>query len=329
MRRTRRLAHSARVVGYPSTFLLHPIVVGEVAPGKARAVRLLRLLAIVALVAATPHTGPGLTIAILVAIVLLLIVGAVLVGYLCANQGGQASPAEASANETASEPGGCDCGVWCGDCCDTCCEDSCDCCTGPCVTCDDCCTECEDGCCSCEACCTESSGANGTAELGVVAAAVPLVLPWARLSAVSAMRLAHHPPGPAYEQDTYNLRGLRLCIGCFTTYPLFLVASTWLILAPPEGTWSAWLAGGLALASLQVVSSLGWARRRWQKVAVKSSLGVGLAAAVHGVLASPWPAVGQQAALLGMLGLAGASAVPRALRMRRNRQNARQQGGAK
>ncbi len=128
--------------------------------------------------------------------------------------------------------------------------------------------------------------------------------------------LAHHPAGLRYQQDTYNVAGWRLCIGCFTTYPIFLAASAWLALAHPAGPWWAWLAAGLAVAFAQAVSSAGLARMRWQKVVVKTCLGLGLAAAVHGVLISPWPVLAQQVALVGMLAVAMLSAVPRALRIR-------------
>ncbi|MGB0653247.1 MAG: hypothetical protein ACPGQL_08605 [Thermoplasmatota archaeon] len=127
--------------------------------------------------------------------------------------------------------------------------------------------------------------------------------------------MAHHPRTPTFEQDTYWLGGWRFCIGCWTTYPVFLAAVAWLIFHPLPAPWWQGLAAGSALAAAQAVSSAGWARRRWVKVAVKAALGLGLALAVTSVLAAPVAAWGQSLLLLGLLGLAGASAIPRARRM--------------
>lgn len=249
--------------------------------GRNGILRALRLLFVIAFVGTLPTTGGWITLYVLGGMTLLAGLGCCLTSCLC-------------------DPCG-DCDCDCSGCTDCGCGD-CDCDPG----CSDCDCDCD---CDCGECLEMAPD-----EARVAAAAAPLFLPMGRR--LSIQGFAHHPPGPAYEQDTYNLRGARLCIGCFTTYPVFLAASAWLALAPPGGAWSAWLLGGLGLAAVQGVSAAGLARLRWQKIAVKTSLGLGLAAAVHGVLISPWPLLGQQAALLGMLVLAGASAIPRALRMR-------------
>lgn len=111
------------------------------------------------------------------------------------------------------------------------------------------------------------------------------------------------------------MRGARLCVGCFTTYPVFIAMLTVaMAIAVP---WHLGLALGLGFASLQAISSAGLARRRVLKVTVKACLGTGLALAVHGVLAAPWPDLVQWMLLAGLLALAGLSALPRARRMRR------------
>ncbi len=197
-------------------------------------------------------------------------------------------------------------------CCNCCCEEPCACdCSG--YACPDCC----DG----DGCCDGGAGGGGCVEgappeVGPAAAALPLLVPATRR--LPPHWLSHHPDTADYDQDTYRIAGMRWCIGCFTTYPLFL-ASAWLALAAPGGAWWAWLGGGTTLASLQAVSSAGRARRRWHKALVKTGLGLGLAFAVHGVLVAPWGTAEKQAALLGLVALAGLSAVPRAMRMRRNR----------
>lgn len=132
--------------------------------------------------------------------------------------------------------------------------------------------------------------------------------------------LAHHPDGPAYAQDVWTVRARRLCVGCFTVFPAFMVALAVVQLALPAGlgTPAAWMASGTGLAGLQAISSAGWARRRWAKVLVKASLGVGLAALVHGVLGSGWPHLTQGAVLTGVVALASLSALPRRRRMARD-----------
>lgn len=211
-------------------------------------------------------------------------------------------------------------GCCCCNCCNVCdCDCDCDC-PGPVCLEDDCCGDC-DGCgdcvcdgCGCEGCaCAEAA----SPELAPAVATLPLLVPMSRR--LPAHWLGHHPDTPQYDQDVFLVAGRRLCIGCFTTYPLFLVASAYLALAAPAGVvWWAWLAGGFGLALLQSISSAGLARLRWQKVVVKSGLGLGLALAVHGVLAAPWSLVGKQAALGSLLLLALASVIPRRRRMARS-----------
>lgn len=129
-------------------------------------------------------------------------------------------------------------------------------------------------------------------------------------------RLAHHPATPAYAQDVYPIGAARLCIGCFTTYPMFLVVVGYLFLSQPGVSWAAAVSVGLAAAGLQGISSAGLARARIAKVTVKAGLGLGLALFVYGVLTSPMPAGLQFLALAAVLVLAVLSAVPRARRMR-------------
>ncbi len=248
--------------------------------------KIIRLLLVVAIVGALPTTGGWITVYVLGGLAVLAGFGCCVTSWLCGDCDCDCSGCTCADCGC----GDCDCDPGCGDCdCDPGCGDCCECDCGECL---------------------EMAPDDGT---GVLSAA-PLLLPLGR--SLPARALSHHPATQAYEQDTYNLRGLRLCIGCFTTYPLFLAVSAWLAVAPPGGAWSAWLGAGLAMAALQAVSAAGLARLRWQKVVIKACLGAGLAAAVHGVLASPWPVLGQQAALLGLLALAMLSAVPRALRMR-------------
>lgn len=128
---------------------------------------------------------------------------------------------------------------------------------------------------------------------------------------------SHHPDTPAYHRDVFHLAGLRLCVGCFTTFPVFLAAATVLAFVALPGPYWAWLVGGIALALVQGISAAGLARARAAKVLVKACLGAGLAVTVFAIRAAPWPPMVQGAALLALAGLAFASTIPRRRRMAR------------
>ncbi|HUR62066.1 MAG TPA: hypothetical protein VM286_06850 [Candidatus Thermoplasmatota archaeon] len=179
------------------------------------------------------------------------------------------------------------------------------------------------GCCS-----SSTSGSVGTTGSGGVSVKATAAGPagaatllagsawWRARPAPGGLRdtFAHHPDAPAFAQDVFEAWGLRLCVGCATVAPSFLFLSAWLALAPLP-TWWMGLAAGVPLALVQAVSSAGHARRRWQKAAVKASLGLGLALVVSGVLASPWPRAAKVALLLALMGLSWLSTLPRRRRL--------------
>ncbi|HET6404031.1 MAG TPA: hypothetical protein VFH78_05240 [Candidatus Thermoplasmatota archaeon] len=190
-------------------------------------------------------------------------------------------------------------GCCCEDCCDDCCTD----CGGAC---------CECGCGDCGGCDCGGCGGCGCIGFGMV---VPPIRAPRRF--FTRDRFAHHPDTPAFAADVYLVRGLRLCVGCFTTYPVFLLASALLVaFTPPSGLA---LLAGVALAGLQGLSSAGLARTRALKATVKTALGLGLALVVSGIHSAAWPPAAKVAALLGVLALAWLSALPRARRMRKAR----------
>lgn len=213
---------------------------------------------------------------------------------------GMSQASSTSSGCTCESSGGgtcCDCG--CGGCCDGCCGD---------CGCGDCgCGDC--GCGGCGGCSCTTVGQS----LATAAAMGPTLV----LAEASAGRFAHHPDLPAFEQDTYRIAGARFCIGCFTTYPLFLAASTWLALGGLGGPWWLGLAVGLPLAATQAASAAGWTTRKALKIAVKACLGLGLALAVHAILQAPWPHLLQAVALGALLGLGALSALPRRRRIAR------------
>ena len=196
-----------------------------------------------------------------------------------------------------------------------------------------CCGGCGEGCCGgCDCGGCDCGGCGGCGGCGCAALAVG---PWAARATEHAppgiglrpTAFAHHPDAPGFEHDVYRVGAWRLCVGCFTTYPVFLlVVAALLPFAPVPGPWWAWAGGGLLAALGQTVSSAGLAKRRWMKATVKTLLGAGLAAFLHGVLASPLPRPLQAGLLLAALAGAWASAIPRARRMREARRAAAQGG---
>jgi hypothetical protein len=139
---------------------------------------------------------------------------------------------------------------------------------------------------------------------------------WTVRSMASARdRFAHHPDLLAFRHDVFHLRGWRLCAGCFTLFPIFLVGLAWLAFHPLP--WPMALAAGLPLALAQGVSAAGWTRWRWLKVTVKASCGAGLALVVHGLAVAPGPEWLRSTALVSVAGLAFLSTKPRSRRIER------------
>ncbi len=174
------------------------------------------------------------------------------------------------------------------------------------------CCDCGCGDCGCGDC-----GGCSCATVGPSLVSAAAMGPAIVLAEASAGRFAHHPDLPAFQADVYRVAGARLCVGCFTTHPLFLAASTWLAVAGLGGPWWLGLAVGLPLAAMQAASAAGWTGNKAVKVAVKACLGLGLALAVHAILQAPWPHVVQAVALGALLGLGALSALPRRRRIAR------------
>jgi hypothetical protein len=102
--------------------------------------------------------------------------------------------------------------------------------------------------------------------------------------------LAHHPTCGHYEEDVWRPFGVALCVGCFTSLPVFLlvlaVLQWWT--APADLTWA--LGGaGLLLGAMQVASAAGWVRTRRAKLAVKLAVGAGLGLTVFALTTAPLP----------------------------------------
>lgn len=132
---------------------------------------------------------------------------------------------------------------------------------------------------------------------------------------------AHHPPHAAFDVDVLRAGGVRFCIGCFVTWPVFLVAIAPLTLLAPSGAAWLWMAAGAGLAGAQVLSSLGWLRGRAGRIVVKAALGTGMAFMVHGILRTAWPDLVQAVALAVLLMGAALSVAPRGRNMARRLQS--------
>jgi hypothetical protein len=126
---------------------------------------------------------------------------------------------------------------------------------------------------------------------------------------------AHHPRLPVFDPDVYRVAGLRLCVGCFTAGPVFLLAfvAARLWSVPAAVAWPA----GLLLGLAQLLSTLGWTTTKARKIAVKAALGVGAALLLNQVLAAPWPQPVKSFVVAAGGLLALSSTWPRAERMQR------------
>ncbi len=99
--------------------------------------------------------------------------------------------------------------------------------------------------------------------------------------------LAHHPLCGQFDQDVYNIGRHRLCLGCFTSYPLAVAIVLIWWLAGLPGEWYHHLSAGFLAGSAQLASLKGLTRTRTAKVAVKTALGFGFGLATVGVLGIP------------------------------------------
>jgi hypothetical protein len=127
-------------------------------------------------------------------------------------------------------------------------------------------------------------GASSSVAVGM---AVPV-----RQSDWRRILLAHHPACGHYGQDVWRPFGVAVCVGCFTSLPVFVLVLAFLQWWTAPAAW-AWALGGagLLLGSMQLASAAGWVRTRRAKLAVKVAVGVGLGLTVHALMAVPIPLV--------------------------------------
>lgn len=176
---------------------------------------------------------------------------------------------------------------------------------------------------TCLAICSSSRAETEAATLlGTYAGAVPGACPALAVPSRQGLpgrwwtHLAHHPDLPAFRADVFCVAGVRLCVGCFTAWPMFLAALGLLALLRPL-PWHTLVVAGVLVGSVQLLSTAGLTKWRWLKVAVKALLATGAAAVVVGVESAPWPRPVKTAVVLGLGGCLLVSTLPRQWRIKR------------
>jgi uncharacterized membrane protein YidH (DUF202 family) len=99
--------------------------------------------------------------------------------------------------------------------------------------------------------------------------------------------LSHHPNCRYFENDVYNVGGRRLCIGCFTSYPIaLLVVALWFLDFIPF-SWPTIILLGLIFGLVQLLSFTRFTDNKSVKIFVKIFLGLGFGFFTSGILAMP------------------------------------------
>jgi len=135
------------------------------------------------------------------------------------------------------------------------------------------------------------------------------------LRACLELALAHHPDCAHCRHDVYRIGRARLCIGCFTAYPIAVALLVLLAVGPVRAPPGLWLALGVAAGSVQFLSTAGWTRTRRSKILVKVCLGLGLGFATFDLMALPMSLAWKAGAFLAASLLASFSIWPKARRM--------------
>lgn len=99
--------------------------------------------------------------------------------------------------------------------------------------------------------------------------------------------LSHHPICPQFQNDVYNLGSRKLCIGCFTAYPIaiFLIV-LWILGFIQINTSHAFLIGILT-GSLQFLSLTPLSDFKTGKIIIKIFLGIGIGFFTIGIFSLP------------------------------------------
>ncbi len=99
--------------------------------------------------------------------------------------------------------------------------------------------------------------------------------------------LSHHPDCKEYEEDCYQVGKKRLCIGCFTAYPVALTILILWIFNLIEVTYSGGLMIGFIFGMIQLFSLTGLSDIRKVKILIKVCLGIGIGFFTIGIFSLP------------------------------------------
>jgi uncharacterized membrane protein YidH (DUF202 family) len=101
--------------------------------------------------------------------------------------------------------------------------------------------------------------------------------------------LSHHPHCRYFDDDVYHAGRHRLCIGCFTSYPMAIVVVALWFLGFFPYWWHILMLLGLMFGLVQLLSFTRLTDRKGVKVLVKVSLGLGFGFFASAILAMPIP----------------------------------------
>jgi len=99
--------------------------------------------------------------------------------------------------------------------------------------------------------------------------------------------LSHHPHCKYFDDDVYHVGKHRLCIGCFTSYPIAIVIAVSWFLGFLPFDWFILMLSGLMFGLIQLLSFTRFTDRKGIKVLVKVFLGLGFGFFASSILAMP------------------------------------------
>lgn len=103
--------------------------------------------------------------------------------------------------------------------------------------------------------------------------------------------LSHHPLCERFKDDCYEIRGHRLCIGCFTAYPIALFSIVLYYLINIEISYQYLILIGTCTGGVQFLSLHPKSNRKWIKIFIKVFLGIGFGAFTIGIFSLPFPLI--------------------------------------
>ena len=101
--------------------------------------------------------------------------------------------------------------------------------------------------------------------------------------------LSHHPTCEKFKDDCYNIRGKKLCIGCFTAYPITIFYISLAVLNIIDLSYKYQLIIGFTIGCVQFLSLHPISNKKWIKIIIKIFLGIGLGAFTTGIFLIPIP----------------------------------------